>query len=111
MRAKAKPNPLNGKKVWNVLYTCVEADDFQNMTTDLKSFATEKDAETYLKKDFTETLQSVEDNSVYDILSKENYGHRAEIKLGTEDMEDSENSTVECIHEWRVWKNTIGSKR
>lgn len=94
----------NKNRVYSVVYTCINADDFQNPHITVSSFLTQEKAEEYIKKDYESTLKMESAESVLDIIDHNNYGHHAYIKMG---MGDDINSAVECIFLWRIHTNLV----
>ena len=94
----------NKNRVYSVVYTCINADDFQNPHITVKSFLEREKAEKYIKKDYESTLKIETAESVLDIVEHNNYGHHAYIKMG---MGDDINSAVECIFLWRIHTNLV----
>ena len=93
-------------KVYSVVYTCINADDFQNPHITIKSFLTQEKAEEYLKKDYESTLKLETAESILNIIDHKNYGHHAYIKMGS-DGNDFVDSEVECIFLWRIHSNLV----
>lgn len=94
----------NKTKVYTVVYTCINADDFQNPHITVKSFLTQEKAENFIKRDYETTLKIETAESILDILDHNNYGHHAYIKMG---MGGDINSPVECIFLWRIHSNLV----
>lgn len=92
----------NKKRVYSVVYTCINADDFQNPHITVKSFLTQEKAEQYLKKDYESTLKIETAESVLDVIDYKNYKHHAYIKMGNDI-----NNDVECIYLWRIHTNLV----
>jgi hypothetical protein len=91
--------------IYSVVYTCINADDFQNPHITVKTFLTQEKAEKYIKKDYESTLKLETAESLLDIVDHKNYGHHAYIKMGI--GEDDINSAVECIFLWRIHTNNV----
>lgn len=95
-------------QIFNVIYSFVECDDFQNPIVRATPFLTEAEAVLFLEKDYKETLESLKNGgTVYDILKKEHYVNSANIVLGCEPYHDGDDWETEAIHSWRVQKRTI----
>ena len=92
--------------IYSVVYTCINADDFQNPHITVKTFPTQEKAEKYIKKDYESTLKLETAESLLDIVDHKNYGHHAYIKMGNSgnDWMDGE---VECIYLWRIHTNNV----
>lgn len=95
---------MDKTRVYSVVYTCINADDFQNPHITVKSFLTQEEAAQYIKKDYESTLKIETAESLFDIVDHKNYGHHAYIKMG---LGDDINSAVECIFLWRIHSNLV----
>lgn len=97
-------------KVWNVIYTLKESDEFGEPTVRVRTFDSEEKAEKFLAKEFEETRKSYDGNLIFDAIEADNYGNNAEIRLG----DSSDGETVEEIHVqhfWRVAMTTVNYTR
>jgi len=96
------------KRIWNVLYAMVEHDRFQEpYIRILASYDSEEEAAAFLQRDYEKTLKGLkEGDTVYDVLSEENNGDNATVKLGLKSEGDPDYDEVECVHKWRVAMQT-----
>lgn len=90
--------------VYNVVYVCVIADEFQSPTIETHTFSTKEKAEEFLAKDFADIKAEVaeSEDEFYGIISADNFGYSAEILWGEKDGE-----IVETRHQWSIEKRTI----
>jgi len=94
---------MNNDKVWVVVYSFYNGEDFNDNEVRTKVFDTEKKAEDYLRRDYEAALSECSDeDNVYDVISAENYDNNAEILVGEKDGE-----LIYQKHSWRVQMKTI----
>ena len=97
-------------KVYNLIRTCVEGDNFMEFTSRVRSFSTEKKAEAALKKDYRETLKSLKPlkkRNGLDIVEKDNYGYSAIIKTGYKARSAWDYPEVDTVYAWRITMQTV----
>lgn len=96
---------MDKTRVYSVVYTCINADDFQNPHITVKSFLSRETAEDYIKKDYESALKFETADSSFDIIDCENYGHLAYIKMGIGG--NDVNSEVESMLLWRIHSDVV----
>lgn len=99
---------MDGKIVYNLIYSMMETDDPLNTVVTVFTFSTEEAAKKELNKQYEDMVRDA-DMSVLDCVRKENYGNNAKIEFGYESTDESDAGIplVETKHRWRVAKTTI----
>lgn len=94
-------------KVWNLIYIHTETDSPNEATVRVSSFSSEKLAEEALSKEFHDTLNGLEADSILDMIEKNDYGNNAVIKLGYKHESDPDLDEISDEFIWRVAMTTI----